>query len=216
MLPPAKGVSLDLNGRLTYNGRSTRLTPRCAEVARLLIQNPGITARQISKRMGCKTLSAPHRCFDKIKGQIADMGLAITAADVGAGYQFSTSRHVVAEVDQDARDRVIILEDVLGQYVFFSPELKLTLAQRNLLAVIYKRQIATMEQLFTVMPNFGRYKGEYSGEAVSIHIFHLRQKLKPFGIEIHNNPGEGYYLTKQNKETLGKYILTKEQGTITS
>ena len=87
--------------------------------------------------------------------------------------------------------------------------------QLALLLAIIKRPIATYEYLDNVTEDHGKYN-RYEGEMhqtlrTKVAVWKLRQRLKPYGIEIKTWRGIGYYLDDENKAKL-KQLMEKKDG----
>ena len=123
-----------------------------------------------------------------------------------------------AETVRDLRMRVKILEMEVREIheeidrarevfkgVLFHQQLALLLA-------ISKRPVVTYEYLDNVTEEHGKYN-RYEGEMhqtlrTKVAVWKLRQKLKPYGIEIKTWRGIGYYLDDENKAKL-KQLMEK-------
>ena len=126
-----------------------------------------------------------------------------------------------AETVRDLRMRVKILEMEVREIheeadrarevfkgVLFHQQLALLLA-------INKRPVATYEYLDNVTEEHGKYN-RYEGEMhqtlrTKVAVWKLRQKLKPYNIEIKTWRGIGYYLDDENKAKL-KQLMEKKDG----
>ncbi len=82
---------------------------------------------------------------------------------------------------------------------------KLSVAQTRILAMIVARPTASMGDLVEVMKHtkgsVKNPKGHPTG-SVRTTVCDIRRKLKPYGIEIETQRGEGYYMTMRNKHRL--------------
>ena len=89
----------------------------------------------------------------------------------------------------------------------------LTRQQVALLKSIRNRNIASYQYIDQVMAgsgNFGRGDGQELEQLRSkVAIYNLRQRLKPYGIEIKTWRGVGYYLDDENKAKL-KALMEKK------
>jgi len=124
-----------------------------------------------------------------------------------------------AETVRDLRMRVKILEMEVREIheetdrarevfkgVLFHQQLALLLA-------ISKRPVVTYEYLDNVTEEHGKYN-RYEGEMhqtlrTKVAVWKLRQKLKPYGIEIKTWRRIGYYLDDENKAKL-KALMEKK------
>jgi DNA-binding response OmpR family regulator len=85
--------------------------------------------------------------------------------------------------------------------------------QLALLLAINKRPMATYSYLDHVSEDHGKYN-RYEGEMhqtlrTKVAVWKLRQRLKPYGIEIKTWRGVGYYLDDENKAKL-KALMEKK------
>lgn len=97
-----------------------------------------------------------------------------------------------------ARERITQLERALGVHFAAPLCLGLTRKQAQLLGVLMARPIVNHDVLFTALYS-AKPHAPGSG-VIAAHIFHLRNKLKKFGIEIMTKSWEGYYMTPEMKE----------------
>ena len=124
---------------------------------------------------------------------------------------------------QELRDRIATLEEEIRQYredmaqfdgVLFNI---LSRQQLALLLAINKRPMATYSYLDHVSEDHGKYD-RYSGEMhqtlrTKVAVWKLRQRLKPYGIEIKTWRGVGYYLDDENKTKL-KQLMEKKDALV--
>ena len=117
-----------------------------------------------------------------------------------------------ADTIRELRDRIATLEEEILQYrtdmaqvdgVLFNI---LSRQQLALLLAINKRPMATYSYLDHVSEDHGKYN-RYEGEMhqtlrTKVAVWKLRQRLKPYGIEIKTWRGVGYYLDDENKAKL--------------
>lgn len=127
----------------------------------------------------------------------------------------------MTELVEQLRDRIATLEEELLQYredvaqvdaVLFTI---LSRQQLALLLAINKRPMATYSYLDYVSEDHGKYN-RYEGEMhqtlrTKVAVWKLRQRLKPYGIEIKTWRGVGYYLDDENKAKL-KALMEKRDG----
>jgi hypothetical protein len=95
----------------------------------------------------------------------------------------------------------------------------LSRTQVALLMAIYKRSalsqyVATYAHLDHITEAFGQYN-RYGGEMhqtvrTKVAVFKLRNKLKPYGIEIKTWRGVGYYFDDENKAKLKQLMEKKD------
>ena len=122
---------------------------------------------------------------------------------------------------RDLRDRIAELEEEVRQLREDTVHVDGTLAailsrqQLALLLAINKRPMATYSYLDHVSEDHGKYN-RYEGEMhqtlrTKVAVWNLRQRLKPYGIEIKTWRGVGYYLDDENKAKL-KALMEKKDG----
>ena len=127
----------------------------------------------------------------------------------------------MSELVQQLRDRIATLEEEVRQYREDMAQVDGTLAailsrqQLALLMAINKRPMASYSYLDHVSEDHGKYN-RYEGEMhqtlrTKVAVWKLRQRLKPYGIEIKTWRGVGYYLDDENKAKL-KALMEKKDG----
>lgn len=124
---------------------------------------------------------------------------------------------------QKLRDRIEELEEEIRQLrADIAPTEDtfagvLTRQQVALLKSIRNRKIASyqyIDQVLAGQGNFGRGDGQELEQLRSkVAIYNLRQRLKPYGIEIKTWRGVGYYLDDENKAKLKE--LMEKKGILT-
>jgi len=126
----------------------------------------------------------------------------------------------MSDLVQQLRDRIATLEEEIQQYredmgqvdgVLFNVVSRQQLA---LLLAINKRAMATYSYLDHVSEDHGKYN-RYEGEMhqtlrTKVAVWKLRQRLKPYGIEIKTWRGVGYYLDDENKAKLKQLMEKKD------
>lgn len=90
----------------------------------------------------------------------------------------------------------------------------LTRQQLALLVAISKKDIALYDYLDRFTEDNGKYN-RYEGDMhitlrTRVSVWKLRQKLKPYGIDIKNWPRMGYYLDDENKAKLKQLMEKKD------
>lgn len=90
----------------------------------------------------------------------------------------------------------------------------LTRQQVALLKSIRNRNVASYQYIDQVLAGQG-YSGRGDGEETEqlrskVSIYNLRQRLKPYGIEIKTWRGVGYYLDDKNKAKLKQLMEKKD------
>lgn len=99
-------------------------------------------------------------------------------------------RRLTAERDT-LRERVRQLEaSMTASAPFFG--LPLEPQQRKLLCLLVTREFIARDVAATIL--------ESSPESVKVQIHRMRQRLKPLGVRIHTDWGEGYYMTPEMKQ----------------
>ena len=127
----------------------------------------------------------------------------------------------MSDIVQQLRDRIATLEEEIRQYREDTVHVDGTLAailsrqQLALLLAINKRPLVTYAYLDHVSEDHGKYN-RYEGEMhqtlrTKVAVWKLRQRLKPYGIEIKTWRGVGYYLDDENKAKL-KQLMEKKDG----
>jgi hypothetical protein len=119
-------------------------------------------------------------------------------------------REQVAELKEELRQ---LRDDITPTDNTFAGVL--TRQQVALLRSIQDRNFASypyIDQVLAGQGNFGRGDGEETEKLRSkVSIYNLRQRLKPYGIEIKTWRGVGYYLDDENKAKL-KQLMEKKDG----
>ena len=125
----------------------------------------------------------------------------------------------MSEIIQQLRDRIAELEEEIRQLREDNQHISgtfvgiLTRQHEALLMGIYKRDVAPFAYLDRITEDFGKYN-RYEGEMhqtlrTKVAVWKLRQRLKPYGIEIKTWRGVGYYLDDENKAKL-KALMEKK------
>jgi hypothetical protein len=118
----------------------------------------------------------------------------------------------MSDLVQELRDRIETLEEEIRQLHEDATAVDGTFAcvlsrqQLALLMAISKRPLTTYAYLDHVTEDYGKYN-RYEGEMhqtlrTKVAVWKLRQRLKPYGIEIKTWRGVGYYLDDENKAKL--------------
>jgi DNA-binding response OmpR family regulator len=124
---------------------------------------------------------------------------------------------------QKLQERIETLEEEIRQLRGDAIEIDGTLAgiltkqQMALLLAIMKRPVTTYSYLDHITEDHGKYN-RYEGEMHQTlrtkgAVWKLRQRLKPYGIEIKTWRGVGYYLDDENKVKLK--ALMEKKGILT-
>ena len=123
-----------------------------------------------------------------------------------------------ADTIRSLRARIEALEEEIRQFHEDSTDIDsiftgvLSRQQLALLMAINKRPLAPYSYLDHVTEDHGKYN-RYEGAMhqtlrTKVAVWKLRQKLKPYGIEIKTWRGVGYYLDDSNKARL-KQLMEK-------
>ena len=119
------------------------------------------------------------------------------------------------------RERIETLEEEIRQFHEDSADIDsiftgvLSRQQLALLMAINKRPLAPYSYLDHVTEDHGKYN-RYEGAMhqtlrTKVAVWKLRQKLKPYGIEIKTWRGVGYYLDDDNKAKLKQLMGTNNE-----
>ena len=125
-----------------------------------------------------------------------------------------------ADTIRSLRARIETLEEEIRQFHEDSTNIDcifsgvLSRQQLALLMAINKRPLAPYSYLDHVTEDHGKYN-RYEGAMhqtlrTKVAVWKLRQKLKPYGIEIKTWRGVGYYLDDENKAKLKQLMGNKD------
>ena len=115
----------------------------------------------------------------------------------------------IAELEEELRQLRADLAQASAAFVgVLSPQ------QSALLMGIYGRPMASYAYLDHITEDHGKYN-RYEGEMhqtlrTKVAVWKLRQRLKPYGIEIRTWRGVGYYLDDENKAKLQALMEGKD------
>ena len=126
----------------------------------------------------------------------------------------------MSELVQQLRNRIAELEEEVRQLREETAHVDSTFAailskqHAALLMGIYKRHVAPFAYLDNITEDHGKYN-RYEGEMhqtlrTKVAVWKLRQRLKPYGIEIKTWRGVGYYLDDENKAKLRQLMEKKD------
>lgn len=126
---------------------------------------------------------------------------------------------IEADTIRDLRERIATLEEEILQYredmAHVDGKLAAILSKQQLalLLAINKRSMATYSYLDHISEDHGKYN-RYEGQMhqtlrTKVAVWKLRQRLKPYDIEIKTWRGIGYYLDEENKVKL-KLLMEKK------
>ena len=121
---------------------------------------------------------------------------------------------------RELRERIATLEEEIRQlrestvHVDSTFAAILTKQHAALLMGIYRRDVAPFAYLDNITEEHGLYN-RYEGEMhqtlrTKVAVWKLRQRLKPYGIEIKTWRGVGYYLDDDNKAKLKQLMEKKD------
>jgi hypothetical protein len=126
-----------------------------------------------------------------------------------------------ADTIRSLKERIETLEEEIRQFHEDAADIDtpftgvLSRQQLALLTAISKRPIAPYAYLDHVTEDHGKYN-RYEGEMhqtlrTKVAVWKLRQKLKPYGVEIKVWRGVGYYLDDENKAKLKELMEKKDE-----
>jgi uncharacterized phage protein gp47/JayE len=126
----------------------------------------------------------------------------------------------MSELVQQLRNRIADLQEEVRQlredtvHVDSTFAAILTKQHAALLMGIYRRRIAPFAYLDNITEDHGKYN-RYEGEMhqtlrTKVAVWKIRQRLKPYGIEIKTWRGIGYYLDDENKAKLRQLMEKKD------
>jgi hypothetical protein len=127
-----------------------------------------------------------------------------------------------AEIIENLKDEIYSLKEQLRQLredVAVQPDTTLvgilSHQQSSLMMAIYRKRLATYAYLDHITAQTGAYHRRHGPEdernRTKVAVFKLREKLKPYGIEISVLRGMGYYLNDENKAKLEKLMERKDE-----
>lgn len=99
----------------------------------------------------------------------------------------------------ELRERIRLLEGIIGTNEDVPLEFNLTERERQILGILLRRERANMTTFFHVL--YGD-RSEPPHEAnIGVYLHRMRRKLQPFGITIDRVPGRGsgWCLSRENK-----------------
>lgn len=100
----------------------------------------------------------------------------------------------------DLEDRIAELESALGLDYKSRPEWGLTRSEACVVGMLTKTSIASHARLETAL--YADRNDTPTGNNVDVFITRARRKLAPFGIEIRNTWGVGYWIPAEQKARL--------------
>lgn len=91
-----------------------------------------------------------------------------------------------------------VLRDALGMTAVIRPEWGLSSTQQQILGIIAKRpEGVSHERLWTAL--YGMRDDPPIAKVINVTISHMRRKLRPYGIQINNNWGVGYWMEEESR-----------------
>lgn len=108
--------------------------------------------------------------------------------------------------DCQAAEELRQLRQLMTRPRYFSPKLGLSPVLSLALAILYKREIVTGDQLMSVASPKYHDLSDVDNMA-KVTIYKLRRALDPHGIRIVTRYGEGFYMTDKSKELLKPFII---------
>ncbi len=83
----------------------------------------------------------------------------------------------------------------------YPSKFRLTAKEATMLnCMVVSRGICSKEKLAAAIG----YEGNHIAKHVDVYIFWIRKKLVPFGVEIENHYGEGFYINEANRKRLNQ------------
>lgn len=117
-------------------------------------------------------------------------------------------RYIAALEDENEtlRERVRQLETLLGSRQTIPLIFGLTAHEERLIGMLLVREHMSRTQLLESMYGHLPAGDEPGPKIIDVWVCKMRQKLKPFGIKVQTKWGSGYYLDKEGKARLQKYL----------
>lgn len=91
-------------------------------------------------------------------------------------------------------------QEFLGDYIMFPRKWRLTQSEERIFACLLANRRTTRQQLLTAAYRFG--SDEPDTKIIDVYICKIRQKLKPYGIEIMTIWGIGYFIEEPRRKEL--------------
>lgn len=110
------------------------------------------------------------------------------------------------EENELLRERIILLEEVIGYRISVPLIFGLSMQQSAMLGVIVKREVATKEMLLNAIMNGRPEADEPELKIVDVQICKMRPRLNKFGIVIETVWGRGYRMDPENKARFATYL----------
>lgn len=111
------------------------------------------------------------------------------------------ARLEAVEAENDLlREKIARLESLLGMRMVSPIEFGLTGSEARVFGVLMNRDLATRDAMMTALYANKADDDEAEIKIVDVFVCKMRKKLKPFGIQIGIQWGQGYYLTPVMKD----------------
>jgi len=108
-----------------------------------------------------------------------------------------TPEQRIAELE----DRVAVLEMALGIDYTAPPEWRLSRTQSRVLGMLAKTSgVVPAERIYQAL--YGGRLDPPGGNAVSVHVCHLRARVARFGVDIRAHKSAGYWIPAEQKARL--------------
>lgn len=106
----------------------------------------------------------------------------------------------------EAQIRIRFLEKELGKRCEMPFAFGLTPREGQVLAILYKNDVANKSRVMMLL-----YDEKFVIDKIlDVYIWRLRQKLKPFGIEIRTRYRFGYYIPPEGKGQIAAMLKAEE------
>lgn len=116
----------------------------------------------------------------------------------------------IEEENEELRERIISLEEILGFRLEIPLVLGLTSSEARVLGFLMKRESATKHQIMDAVYSL-RPNEVPEIKIVDVFICKIRRKVKDFDIEIETLWGQGYRLTPDAKEKIEGLMMKQNQ-----
>jgi two-component system cell cycle response regulator CtrA len=101
------------------------------------------------------------------------------------------------------QDKYDLLRMEFGQHLTFPPVFKLTNSESTVMGVIMARPIASVSMIMSALYSDRLDEPETPPlRIVCVFVFHVRRKLKPFGLTIKNSWNFGYSMDPADKRII--------------
>lgn len=110
----------------------------------------------------------------------------------------TVKQQLLERENEELRERVRELEDVLGMSIEVPIEWGLTASEARLIGMLLKREIVTKAGAHACLYE-ARLEGAVDPKIIDVFICKARKKLKAFGIEIRTVWGKGYLIDPETR-----------------